>query len=184
MLCVFLDSRLKQWISNLSPFHWALASSLTYLGIQLVSPSTNLVKIYLERVVKKLQDLSLSLRTIRASWAGKIALVKMFLMPHILHLFRSIPTVFLQDQCSSLEQLIYLFIFSDKHSRVCCSILYAPTSAAELGAPEVKWYYKAYLLDQIKRWWAPSQQHLWLQIKEATIGSTPLSNSWQLYGYS
>lgn len=82
---------MKQAISGLSPFPWAPASGLTYLDIQLVVPSTNLVRFNFEKLIKKLQDLCLSLRSIKASWAGKIALAKIFFMPHILYLFQNHP---------------------------------------------------------------------------------------------
>lgn len=91
-------------------------------------------------------------------------------MPHVLYLFHTISTTFLQDQLTTLQRILNTFIWNGKHPRVWRCILYAPTNVAVIGTPEVKQYYRAILLDQFKRWWSSSLHHLWVQIEEVTIG--------------
>lgn len=50
-----------------------------------------------------------------------------------------------------------------------------------MGAPNIKWYYKAVILDQVKQWWSSHPTTLWHQIESTAIPSTPqlvLSATW------
>lgn len=111
MLGVGLSSSLKQSLSCSSPFPWAPAASITYLGVKLTVPSTGTLRLNLECLLQKLNNLCSDLCKLRLSWAGKITLTKMFLMPHILYLFRTLPLTFLSTQLTSIQQILNNFIW-------------------------------------------------------------------------
>lgn len=90
MLGICLDCNTHKILSSSTHFAWAPASSLKYLGIQLVVPSSNLLSLNYETLLKKLQVLSNDLCSICASWLSKIVCTKMFLLPHVLYLFHSL----------------------------------------------------------------------------------------------
>lgn len=67
MLDICLHLSVKRRIASLSPFSWAPNSTLQYLGIQLVSPSSQLLRLDLNALHSKLQCISQSLQTNHAS---------------------------------------------------------------------------------------------------------------------
>lgn len=91
MLGIGLSSELKSHTSCTAPFSWAPTDSLTYLGIQLVTSSTNVLHINIDMLTKKFQTITESLPPVQTFSAGKIVLTKLFLLPHIFYLFRTLP---------------------------------------------------------------------------------------------
>lgn len=87
---ICLDNNTKTWISHATPFSRAPTSSLTYLGIKLMPPSNILLRQNNNILVMKLKKYVKSSKATFASCAGCIAVSKMFLLPHIIYLFRII----------------------------------------------------------------------------------------------
>lgn len=118
---IYLDQDTKANLTRLSLFPWAPASLLTYLGIQLSVPSSNTLHINYEALFKNLQDICTSTH---ASWAGRIALSKMLLLPRLLYLFRNPPTtttLFSTGYAPTHHQQLYLGkqMPEVKHSIMC-----------------------------------------------------------------
>lgn len=49
----------------------------------------------------------------------------------------------------------------------------APTGMGGLGAPNIHYYYKAVLLDQLKLWWKPAVLSNWKQIVTVALTKEP-----------
>lgn len=105
MLNVGLDTQLTRNISTNTPFAWSPNSSLPYLGICLTFPSNNLVKQNFEDLVEKLSCLAKDMGHSPASWAGRIAQVKMYLLSPVLYLFRTNPLHLLQSHPKKLQRI-------------------------------------------------------------------------------
>lgn len=155
-LGVSIPPCLKTDISKISPFAWAPNSSLTYLGIQLIFPSTMLFRTNFLLLCQKLQNVSKSLAMVKASWAGLIALSKMFLLPHILYFFRTLP-------------LLNHFIWAAQKPRIKPALLTIPWKFAGLGAPNRKLYYKVTILNQAKKWWSGDPGTSWLKVETSAL---------------
>lgn len=109
MLNLGLDHQTTNTISTKSPFAWAPNSFLHYLGIQLTFPSHILLRTNLEDLVGKLMWLSKELNHIPASWTCRMAQVRMYLLPHILYLFHTIPLPLVQAQIRKLQGIVKNF---------------------------------------------------------------------------
>lgn len=103
------------------------------------------------------------------TWAGKIVLSKMFLLPHLLYMFRTLPIPLFCSQLDTLQCTINNFIWDGNCSKVKHSIMCTATSKAGMGAPNLKNYYKAVLLNQTQHWCSPSSRPLWAQIEESAL---------------
>lgn len=112
MIGISLSPSIKMDIYKISPFSWSPPSTLTYLGIQLVSPSTMLLHMYLSSLLQKLQTISSSMMSIKTPWAGRIALARMFLLPHVLYFFRTLPLRLLPADLAKIQQILNSFILA------------------------------------------------------------------------
>lgn len=146
---------------------------LSYLGIRLISSSSQLLSLNFTNLISKLQKAIQDLHHTQASWAGRIALSKMYLLPHILYAFQIIPLTFLQSQLHKLQTIITTFIWNGKHSWLKHSTLSTPVSSVGMDAPDIQAYYKEAIPDQAKVWWKSSQHTTWLQIEKVALASQP-----------
>lgn len=109
MMGISLTPHLKTTITKKSPFSWAPSLLMTYLGIHLTSPSAMLFHSNFTSLCQKLQAVSITLLTVKSSWAGCIALAKMFLLP-LLCFLRTLPLPILHSSLSQLQLLLNQFI--------------------------------------------------------------------------
>lgn len=172
MLGVSLSPQLKEAITTSSPFSWAPSSSMTYLGIQLTSHSNLLLRTNISLLSQKLQDIVKSLLSANTSWAGQIALSKMFLLPHVLYFFRTLPVPILQSDIAILQWIINHFIRAARKPRIKASLLNTPKAYADLGVPDFRMYYKAIVLDKTKKLWDISSLQPWTLIEANAFAQT------------
>lgn len=115
--------------------------------------------------------MTLDLQHVQASWAGRITLSKMYLLPNVLNTFRTTPITFLQSHLNKIQAIITTFIWKGKHPRIKRAIMCTPTWAGGMEAPNIKAYFKAIILDQARIWWKPASQHTWIQIERTVLSS-------------
>lgn len=114
----------------------------------------NLLRVNYNDPVEKFLCLSKELSNFPFPWASRIAQSKMFLLPHILNVFHTIPLPFLPSQLRKLQGLINAFVWQHKRPRLKRSILLTPVQQGGMGAPNIQAYYRAVLLDQLREWWS------------------------------
>lgn len=168
MLGAHIDTSTKHNITVNTSFVWAPNSTLCNLGIQLATPTSCLLYLNFLHLISKLQKGARDLEHVQASWAGHITLSKMYLLPHVLNMFRTTPPSF-YNPISTKYKLSNTYIWNGKHSGIKSATLCKPTSAVGMGAPNVKAYFKATILDQSKTWWESNSQHTWLQIERTVL---------------
>lgn len=162
---------MKMQILRVAPFSWASFSSLQYLGIQLPSPSEDLFQSNCTALLSKLTQLNANLQPISSSWAGRIALVKMFMLPHVLCLFRTFPIPFLSANLKKIQVILNSLIWKGKCPCIKSTTFLWPAKALGLGAPNITVYYKAFILAQMKMWWNPTFSLSWIQRKKTAMES-------------
>lgn len=163
MIPICLDSQTKLKISLASPFSWALTSSLTYLGIQLMSLSSGILRHNYSLFLTKLSKLLY------------VSLLRPHLHPGqgVLYTFRTLPLPFLLSQLRTIQNIINNLIWRKKNPCICSLILCASRKLSGMGAPNIKLYYKATILAQPNNSGSPSSNTTWKQIKSQILGSDP-----------
>lgn len=122
---------------------------------------------------QKIQNVSKSLAMVKASWVGRIPLSKMFLLPHILYFFRTLPLPILQSDLAKLQNFLNHFIWGTWKPCIKFSLLCIPRNFAGLGSPNLKLFYKATILDQAKKWCSKTSKTPWLQVKTSAPTQDP-----------
>lgn len=143
-----IDQHTNHSIAQQTSFSWAPDCTLSYLVIRLITPTSCLLQLNFSHLVSKLQKTARDVQIIQASWARCIALTKMYLLPQILYLFRTLPIPFLHSHLNKLQAMLISFIWNGKRPRIKCSTLCSPTSARGMGAPDISAYFKATILHQ------------------------------------
>lgn len=133
-------------VSVVSSFSWAHSSQKTYLGNKLTSPSSQIFKANYALLLSKISKLSKSLSKATASWAGKIALAKLFILPHVLYFFRTIPLLIPAIHLETMPKIMNTFIWSDKRARVWREPMFTLVTHAGLGTPDLAKYSTIHLL--------------------------------------
>lgn len=160
-----------------SLFSWA-SDGINYLGIRLTNSTSSL---YQANVLPLLQSLPTELKSLkreRLSFMGQIATIKMLILPKILYLFRTVIIPIPSSYLQKLQILILAFIWNKNPLRCSTAIILAPKRLGGLEAPNLKLYYSAAVLDQIKYWWSPSPDKLWfcLEASMFLFSSTHLTH--------
>lgn len=83
---------------------------------------------------------------------GKIALIKMSILPRILFLFQTIPINIEKPFFKSLKKTINKFIWNSKTLRIRAIVLQDQKTRGGLMLPDFEIYYKAAILAWIREW--------------------------------
>lgn len=146
MLGISLGQCIKNDITAHTSFSWTPNSILTYLGMQLITPSSRLLYINFNNLLSKLQKTVQDLQHTPVSWAGKIALAKMYLLQHVLYMFPTISIPFLNKQLLKLQSIITTFIWGGKRSRLKSNTLCKPVSL-EGWVHRTSWHHQCHHQD-------------------------------------
>uniref|UniRef100_A0A803J749 Reverse transcriptase domain-containing protein n=1 Tax=Xenopus tropicalis TaxID=8364 RepID=A0A803J749_XENTR len=121
--------------------------TITYLGINLTSAYQTLYNANYPKLLDKLKKDLTIWHTYHLSWFGRIAAVKMTLLPRILYLFRTLPIKFPEHTATVLQKSITNFIWGGKKPRIKATIMTKPKSLGGLGVPHIYRYYLASRLE-------------------------------------
>lgn len=156
------------------PFKWS-TMGFVYLGIHITpkfdqmfksnfTPLFNRIKLDLERW-----------NTLPISWLGRIALLKMNVLPRLLYPIQMIPVLFLQKTLKDIDRWFSSFIWANKRPRLRINILRLPEDMGGLGLPDIRRYQLAAHLRYITTWISEDPTSLWLDI-ESFQSQVPLQN--------
>lgn len=156
------------------PFKWS-PLGFVYLGIHITPtfdqmfksnfiPLFNRIKLDLERW-----------NTLPISWLGRIALLKMNVLPKLLYPIQMIPVFFLQKTFKDLDRWFNSFKWANKRPRLRINILRLPEDMGGLGLPDIRRYQLGAHLCYITAWISEDPTSLWLDI-ESFQSQVPLQN--------
>lgn len=115
-------------------------SGFKYLGINITRRFSDLHDKNYIPLINNLKSDFQKWSVLNLSLAGKIACIKMNLLPRFLHLFQSVPIFLSKSFFRSVDKLISSFLWDNKHPRVCKVFLQRHKSEGGLALPNL-WYY-------------------------------------------
>jgi len=121
------------------PFKWSPLGFI-YLGISIFS---SLKQMYDSNFVPLFEKIELDLEcwiSLPVSWLGRIALIKMIVLPKLLYPIRMVPILFSNRTLKGLNSWLTYFIWSKHRPRLKMSVLYLPSSMGGLDFPNIKMY--------------------------------------------
>uniref|UniRef100_G1KYS4 Reverse transcriptase domain-containing protein n=1 Tax=Anolis carolinensis TaxID=28377 RepID=G1KYS4_ANOCA len=121
----------------------SVKENIKYLGIIITKDLKSIERKNLEELRKHMEVKLKDYNNLRLSWFGRIALVKMKVLPKINFLFRMIPLMISEKEINNWQQMINKYCNNGKKNRLNKQIWYKPQKEGGLGLPNIKKYYEA-----------------------------------------
>ena len=109
------------------------------------------------------------------SWLGRVALIKMNILPRLLYPLQMIPVLLPSKVVKIIEGWLSSFIWSKRRPRLKLAKLQLSVSEGGLELPNIKWYQVAAQLRFVAAWLKGDRSSIWLDI-EAAQCDCPLRN--------
>lgn len=153
------------------PYTWS-SKGIPYLGITLTNHTSSLIDANLKPLITKLTTQVTNIAKHEISWLGRLAALKMLILPQILYTFRVLPITIPEHYLKSLSSLQWKLLWGTKKARCSQATLIPHKRAGGAGLIDVHDYMWATRLDQIKYWFSPNEVPLWVEI-EKTLAPIP-----------
>lgn len=168
ILGINIDNYLKSTLQSQFSYPWA-SNSLSYLGVTLTYPLSNLYKENVAPLLTETQKDTSKMGKQYLSWAGRLAAFKMSILPKILYVFRTLPIQIPLTFFSNIRKIISKFLWSNGKSRCAHDILRRHRRVGGMGVPDIQDYYTATLLDQLRFWFTQPNTKPWCSLEQEAI---------------
>uniref|UniRef100_A0A670K3C9 Reverse transcriptase domain-containing protein n=1 Tax=Podarcis muralis TaxID=64176 RepID=A0A670K3C9_PODMU len=123
-----------------------------YLGIWISPKNINLVEDNYSKVWKEIKKDLDTWNRLKLSWTGRMAAIKMNILPRLLFLFQSIPVIRGTACFKNWQKILAKFIWQGKRARIKFKLLTDLRERGGFAVPNLKLYYEAACLCWIKEW--------------------------------
>ena len=155
------------------PFKWS-PNGFVYLGIFITPSFDQLYKANFAPLFCKIkQDLERWM-SLPVSWLGRIALVKMNVLPRLLNPVQMIPVLFSKRVLKDINGWLSSFIWNKRRPRLKMAVLHLPSSMGGLDLPNIKIYQLCAHLRFVNDW-VKGKTSIWMDI-ETALSQCRLSN--------
>uniref|UniRef100_A0A8C5Q8F8 Reverse transcriptase domain-containing protein n=1 Tax=Leptobrachium leishanense TaxID=445787 RepID=A0A8C5Q8F8_9ANUR len=149
-------------------FDWR-SDSIKYLGIFLTKNRSSIVKHNYLPLLQSIEKQLQSWHSVDLSWLGRMASLKMSILPQILYYFRNVPIFLPAHILLRLQKMLFAHIWKRKPPRVSATTITTPRELGGLGFPDLLRYYRASLLAQLLAALHSSEPPVWLRLENAVI---------------
>lgn len=130
---------IRQAIDLEFPLHWA-PNEMKYLGIWLSRDIDTIMKMNYGRLVNWLEDRIKYWVTLPLSLTGRIAILKMIVLPKFLYLFSNIPVPLTKAFFCTIKSHMTTLIWAGRQPRLNWELPTRPLIQGGLGAPDLELY--------------------------------------------
>uniref|UniRef100_R4GCF9 Reverse transcriptase domain-containing protein n=1 Tax=Anolis carolinensis TaxID=28377 RepID=R4GCF9_ANOCA len=129
-----------------------IVKKIKYLGIELTASNAQLQKNNYEKKWREIREKMKKWGFLKLSLLGKIAVVKMKILPEVLFLFQNIPVLKNKKMIQNWHKEISRFLWEGKKARIALKHLKDDVKRGGLGLPDLQLYYDAAALSWIRDW--------------------------------
>uniref|UniRef100_A0A670HV34 Reverse transcriptase domain-containing protein n=1 Tax=Podarcis muralis TaxID=64176 RepID=A0A670HV34_PODMU len=129
-----------------------VVKKVRYLGIWLTTKNINLIQDNYSATWKEIKRDLETWNRLKLSWRGRMAAIKMNLLPRMLFLFQNIPVIRGTKLFKEWQRTLSKFIWQNKRPRINYKILTDRKERGGFLVPNLKLYYEAASLCWIRDW--------------------------------
>lgn len=156
-------------------FNWS-TTSIPYLGIKLTSDPLNLFHSNYLPMLTQLSSLLNSWQPLCVSWLGRVAAVKMSLLPKLLYLYRVLPIAIPPYYHRTIQNRVFKYIWGPTKPRVARSVLLRHKLNGGLGIPSFLHYYHAARLAQATLYHSRNETPIWVSLEAIDLHPITVTN--------
>uniref|UniRef100_A0A8C5QA48 Reverse transcriptase domain-containing protein n=1 Tax=Leptobrachium leishanense TaxID=445787 RepID=A0A8C5QA48_9ANUR len=153
-------------LSAMYPFDWR-TTSLKYLGISLTKSRGTILKLNYNPLMASISSQLNSWHALEVSWMGRMAALKMCILPQILYFFRNIPVFIPAHMLLRMQKMLQAHIWKGRPPRIPASTINTTRRRGGLGFINITAYYRAALLAQLLSSMSQRETPLWLRMENA-----------------
>ncbi len=153
------------------------SGNIKYLGINVSPKLADLIKLNHIPLLKKVEDDLTRWRSLPISLMGRVASIKMMVLPRINYLFAMIPSKPPPDWFRSLDSSISKFLWKGKPPRISLKTLQKTKDKGGLDLPNFYHYFLANRLQHISGWLKHTLlDEPWLDVEQALCNNIEISD--------
>lgn len=170
-----MDATTSNLLQNQYPYHWA-DNGIPYLGITLTKSTRGLFTHNYTDAKQMMISETTKLSKHEFSWAGRLVAFKMMVLPRLLYIFRTLPIPLSSSYLNSLQSILSQYVLQGKKSRYSHAKLVKHRSTGGMRYIDIKDYYNATILSQMKEWMNIIPTTLWSDIENHMTLGTNFTN--------
>lgn len=156
-------------------FNWS-TTSISYLGNKLTSDPLNLFHSNYLPMLTQLSSLLNSWQPLCVSWLGRVAAVKMSLLPKLLYLYRVLPIAIPPYYHRTIQNRVFKYIWGPTKPRVARPVLLRHKLNGGLGITNFLHYYHAARLAQSILYHSKTETPLWVSLEAIDLHPITVTN--------
>lgn len=147
---IYISPSDKQALNTMFPYRW-VTSTWRYLGVHIPVDLSKLLHANFDPIVEDIQSKLKHWHKNFLSWPDRIHLIKSFVFPKFLFLFRTLVIPLPDSVLRKWQKMLLDFLWAYKRHRIATSKLTRPTVLGGLNIPNLSLYYEvAQLVHTIK----------------------------------
>uniref|UniRef100_A0A3B1K755 Reverse transcriptase domain-containing protein n=1 Tax=Astyanax mexicanus TaxID=7994 RepID=A0A3B1K755_ASTMX len=172
-----LPLRKEGWnVKNVKKQTLPIAKNIKYLGINISTNWSELFSLNFNPLLTSIQDSTQRWIKLPINLLGRIAAVKMFILPKVNYLFKMLPVVPTYKWFKEINSVINQFYWKNKPPRIKLSILQKDKKHGGLNAPNFLQYFLATQLQYVIHWLHPNSKKQWIDIEQSESGEINIQN--------
>lgn len=159
----------QQVLTAQFPFAWP-SDGVPYLGMQIFPTLDKIAQVNYSTLLTEVRGELSNWRRHTMSWLGRLAAIKMTILPRILYVMQTLPLRLPPKMLAQLQRLIENFIWGGKRARMARHLMYLKQEDGGLGVPHLERYFQAAQLRYMLEWYKLESEKNWCFINRSIAG--------------